>query len=69
MNLIKYLENGKRMYKADKGYEALFKHCANGMIAVTEEHYDNEVEDMIWAHGAVGISISRIDTADNKRNQ
>lgn len=41
--------------------EALFKHCAGGMIAVTLEKYQQEVEHLLFLHGVTSVEMDKAD--------
>jgi len=38
--------------------DALFQHCAAGMEAVTEDRFKSFVEEMLFAHNEVSITIT-----------
>lgn len=45
--------------------EALFSHCADGMIAVTQVKFDNVVAPLLMMHGVMCIEMSGLDDIDN----
>jgi len=56
MELIKY-RDGKRILIKPKNASSLplFKHCANGSIAVTTRVYNKEIVPLLMAHGTIYI--------------
>ncbi len=38
--------------------EALFMHCADGMVAVTQDHFDKVVAPLLMMHGIVTYTIN-----------
>lgn len=66
MRLEKYRckQSGRVLIKpvepAPKKNMALFKHCSEGMIAVTEDYFEENTRPLLFCHGVVSVEISDI---------
>lgn len=39
----------------DNDDNAIFQHCAEGMIAVTQEYFETKMKRVLFMHGYVGL--------------
>jgi len=64
MELIRYEEKGEIFIQPEKQEDkALFIHCANGLCAVKEGYFYQEVQGVLHAHGQSRLAI--VDMTDN----
>lgn len=63
MKLLKHKDNGRTLIEPAKGSSdkelALFSHCSEGMIAVTDEYFKEKTRPLLFIHGLGVIDWSK----------